>query len=201
VRQLIGLGGVATSGKDAVADFLVADHDYGKTYFSKPLEEALLILNPIVEARPGWGRTQKHSSVVTVELVRYRELHAEVGYEKSKENPEVRGLLQRLGTEVGREMFGQNVWVDIAERNIRDIWGQGKDAVITGVRFPNELERISRLGGTLVWVDRGLPPVNTHASDNTIGVEDFDKVLDNTGTLDDLRKTVAEMELFEWGAK
>ncbi len=172
---LIGVGGYAFSGKDTLADLLVERHGFYKTYMSKPLEQALLALDPLVP--------KQHSTRFGEEAIeRYSEQHRALGYDRSKENPEVRRLLQRLGTEVGRNMFGESVWVDAM---LRDVAGHER-AVVTGIRFRNELEAIQDAGGTTVWVDRGLGPVNDHASDNTLRPMDFDDVVGNYGPLSDL---------------
>ena len=51
--QLIGIGGYAGSGKDAVADILEDSHGFYGTFMSQPLNAALCRLNPQVEVRPG----------------------------------------------------------------------------------------------------------------------------------------------------
>jgi hypothetical protein len=87
-----------------------------------------------------------------------------------------------MGTEVGRMLFGENVWVDIADRKIQAIEGP---VVITDVRFENEAEYVRSHGGEVWWVYRsGVGPVNSHASDNI----DFatDLIVPNDGTLEDL---------------
>jgi hypothetical protein len=63
--------------------------------------------------------------------------------------PHIRELLQLEGTEKGRNVFGENVWVDAAFTWIRlfnDTWGVDR-FVIADVRFPNEVEAILNHGG------------------------------------------------------
>ena len=179
-RPLIGFGGYASSGKDAAVDVLV-EQGFKRTYMSKPLEQALLALNPQIvfegNPSPNW--------------MLYADLHAEVGYEASKRDPEVRRLLQRLGTEVGRKLFGENVWVDKMRTEVCEVLDAGGKIAVTGIRFRDEANAIRELGGRLVWVSRpGYGPVNGHSSDNTLGPDDFDEVIVNDGTLDDLRAIV-----------
>lgn len=179
--QLVGLGGYAFSGKDTVADILQRDHGWGHTFMSKPLMQALLILDPLIP-----DGSMGH--------VRYSNLHGRVGYDKSKENPEVRRLLQLLGTEVGRNMFGANVWLDLMFREANELREEGVSVAVAGIRFANELDAIRANGGTLVWVERpGFSPVNTHASDNTLSAADFDTVIVNDGTLTDLARKVDDL--------
>lgn len=105
------------------------------------------------------------------------------GWERVKTTyPEARRLLQVMGTEVGRMLFGENVWVDIADDKIAKIPG---DVVITDVRFDNEAEYVRANGGEVWWIYRaGIGPVNSHASDEI----DFpvDRIIPNNGTLEEL---------------
>lgn len=200
--MLVGLGGYAKSGKDAVADFLVEDHGFVKTYMSKPLEKALLAVNPWVNVNwKNWveGAWWNYRDALYYhDYMLYRELHARLGYDASKNNKDVRNYLQRLGTEVGRDMLGPNVWSDIAVREIKGLLEEGRNVAITGMRFPNEMAMVKEFGGTLIWVSRpGYGPVNAHASDNTVGPDDFAIVIDNDGTLEKLRATTATIPMIE----
>jgi hypothetical protein len=60
-------------------------------------------------------------------------------------------LLQKLGVDY-RENFGVDVWVRAVYAKMLD--ARPKLAVITDVRFPNELAFIKALGGTTVKVER-----------------------------------------------
>ena len=178
--RLIGIGGYAGTGKDAVATILEDSHGFYGTFMSQPLNAALCRLNPQVEVRPG-------------EVFRYVDLIAQLGYTRAKELPEVRRLLQAMGTEVGRDMFGQTVWIDQL-RNYLAAYKPDDDVVVTGIRFPNEARMIVELGGKLWWVMRpGFGPVNRHTSDNSLTYEDFDRVVVNDGTLEDLEQLVTKM--------
>jgi len=198
---LIGLGGYATSGKDAVADVLVQDFGFRKTYMSKPLERALLVLNPTVRVEQDERRALpvkfdwRTSAMGGPWFKSYADLHAEVGYDASKTVADVRRLLQLLGTEVGREMFDKNVWVNLVFREVQHWRGlDGVPVVVTAIRFLNELHQINDAGGISVWVARpGIGPVNTHVSDNALGSRHFDFGFANTtSSLDDLSAAVRE---------
>lgn len=198
---MLGLGGYATSGKDSVADYMVEGLGWKKLFMSQFLLEAMLKLNPVIwvpfsfpEALESetWGNAGSWEN--------YRSLFDDYGYEKTKELPEVRKFLQVLGTEVGREMFGENVWVDMVFTKAREYQDAGFNVVVTGIRFPNELVAIESRenNGVSVWVDRpGVGAVNSHSSDNSLGPNDFDLILNNAGTLGDLPHIVDEflMEL------
>ena len=178
--RLIGIGGYAGTGKDAVATILEDSHGFYGTFMSQPLNAALCRLNPQVEVRRG-------------EVFRYVDLINQLGYTRAKGLPEIRRLLQAMDTEVGRDMFGQTVWIDQL-RNYLAAQKPDDDVVVAGIRFPNEARMIVELGGQLWWVHRpGYGPVNSHSSDNTLTYEDFDRVVMNDGTLDDLEQLVAKL--------
>lgn len=197
---LIGLGGYAECGKDAVADLLVEHgNSWFKTYMSKPLEQALLKLDPVVFIQDNlwsdwfdWEDSPYYGGHLE-KYCRYSDLHELVGYEKSKKVNEVRRLLQVLGTEIGRKMFGEDVWVNKAFGEVDGALQADERVVITGIRYRNELAALSGRGGLAVWVARpGYGPVNAHSSDNTLGPEDFDLTVDNDGSLEDLQALVIE---------
>lgn len=191
----LGLGGYAFSGKDTVADCLEAEYGWVKTYMSKPLETALLRVNPWVDTRRNNWETERPGILGDADWLRYDALHGLVGYDASKKCLDVRNYLQKLGTEVGRQMFGENVWVDYAFSNADKLTADGLNVAVTGIRFHNELDAVSqRPRGINVWVERpGYGPVNAHASDNTLGAEDFDVIIHNDSTLEHLYGMVAEL--------
>lgn len=191
--KLIGIGGKLRSGKDTIADHLVLDYDWIKMGMSEPLLDASLILNP-------WIRIDNPNEWYTEnEFVKLSDLIESAGYTKAKEQEEYRVLLQKLGTEVGRHMIGENTWVDIAARDIIAHLGEGRDVIITGIRYQNELDMIRRLGGEAWWVERpGLKTIeaSAHSSENGVVATDFDLMLMNVGTLTQLYAQV-EREIQE----
>lgn len=196
MSRLIGLGGKLRAGKDAVGDYLEEKHDFVKLGMSDALNEALLKLNPWIPVPSGMS--------ADVTYLPYAHIHEMYGYVEAKKNPEVRRLLQVLGTEVGREMIDQDVWVKIAEKKILEHWANGKSVVITAMRFPNEIEMLERLGGFSVWVERPTADrlgdtqgdevqIGAHASENSVSEVDFQFTLLNDSTLDALYAKVEEV--------
>ncbi|RZU35977.1 dephospho-CoA kinase [Streptomyces sp. BK022] len=175
--RYIGLHGFAGTGKDAVAKIL-ANYGYERVAFADVLREALYVLNPIVSY--GYTGQQWLSEVVD-----------HLGWDLAKrEYPEIRRMLQVLGTEVGREMIDQNVWVNSVFKKLEE----GKKYVFTDVRFVNEHQAIDSRLGLLVKIDRpGYGPVNAHKSDKGLPDEWFDVRIVNDGSLEDLNTKVREM--------
>lgn len=180
---LIGIGGRLRAGKDVVAEHLEREHGFVRMGMSDVLHEALLAIDPLIVTSEGVGGIY--------EWCDYSQLVAEEGYVEAKKNPYVRAYLQRLGTEVGRNMIGEDTWVNIAGNRISDHMREGRSVVITGIRYPNELRMILSLGGRSVWIERpGLDSdasASSHASENSVQADDFRTVLVNDGTIGDLR--------------
>lgn len=191
---LVGLGGALRSGKDTFADHLVAGHNFVKIGMSDQLRLALLTLDPLIPVETSAPRTivetlLRRRTRTGRDHIRYSELRANVGYTDAKRNPEVRGLLRRLGDDVGRTLLDESVWVNIAERTIREHHANGKNVVITALRYLNEVELLERLGGHSYWiargaVDEGATAVDSgHRSETSVTATRFSRVIRNDGTV------------------
>jgi hypothetical protein len=176
--QYIGLHGFAGTGKDTVAEIL-AQYGYTRVAFADVLREALYVLNPVI-LFDEYGYDQRVQTLVD-----------NLGWDEAKRQyEEIRRMLQVLGTEVGREMIDQNVWVDSVFKKL----DEGKKYVFTDVRFVNEHHAIDSRLGTLIRIDRpGYGPVNDHKSDKGLPPEWFDAAIVNDGTVEDLNTKVREI--------
>ncbi|CAB4123963.1 hypothetical protein UFOVP45_75 [uncultured Caudovirales phage] len=167
--MIIGLSGYARSGKDTVANHLVEKHGFVKLAFADPMREALVRLDPLITIN---GGSTMHLSQGLSSLS-WEDLKAI--------SPDIRSLLQRMGTEVGRAMFGQNVWVDMAMTKAADY----ENVVFSDVRFLNEAEAVRTAGGSLWRIERpGGQPANGHVSE--VGLDDypFNAVVNNDLTIE-----------------
>jgi hypothetical protein len=185
--RVIGIGGRLRSGKDTVADYLVEHHGFEKVWMSKPLDDALQIINPILHiGRQPWTANNWE---------RYSVVREHLSYTEAKEFPEVRRFLQVLGTDFGRKMIHEDVWVDMAADNIQEVLDSGKSVVLTGVRFPNELDMIHRFKGSTWWTERLDTESNNsgaHESEDSLKWEDFDFPIINDGTIAQLHAKASE---------
>ncbi|MFD3325829.1 hypothetical protein [Streptomyces sp. NPDC058701] len=177
---LVGLAGAARSGKDTAAEALLSA-GWQRKAFADKVKDMLYALDPVlIEKVCAEGVTS-----LRYEVDGY-------GWETTKDvYPEVRQYLQRLGTEGGRAVLGENVWVDALLRD-RETWGP---AVITDVRFPNEADAIRARGGLVLLIERpGQEPIvhAGHASENALAGYAFDGVIRNDGTVWDLYVSVRE---------
>lgn len=170
----LALSGYARSGKDTVADYLVAEYGYTKMSFADPMRAALLKLNPLIHV--GGYVTNLASAV------------ERIGWEELKSlSPDIRPLLQRFGTEVGRDMWGEDFWISSAISSIPD----GSKVVFADCRFPNEADAIRVLGGKVWRIEReGFGPANAHISEHSMDEYDFDLLIENKSTISALHEVL-----------
>jgi len=180
---LIGMSGRKRSGKDTFAARLVAEHGFTRVAFADPMREMALALDPYVD----------------LQGFRLSELIDAYGWELAKEQfPEVRRTLQRLGTEAGRDVLGESLWVDAAMRKVDALRAAGTPVVVTDVRFPNEAEAIDGAGGYLLRVERpGLPEGDLHESETALDTwTQFDGVVGNNRDIADLERQADTMHRY-----
>ena len=169
--MIIGLSGYAQVGKDTVANYLIKEHGYRRVAFADPIREALYRLNPKVDIADMSG---VYLSAAVDGL----------GWENVKvDSEDTRRLLQTMGTEVGREMFGQDFWVYQAFKGV-----SSEDKVVfTDVRFHNEANHIKSYYGKMWRVNKSdHGPVNKHLSETSLDSYSFDNLINNDGTKEDL---------------
>lgn len=122
-----------------------------------------------------------------------------ISYAIEKVSMTPRLMMQLLGTEVGRDLFHPNIWVNAL---FKDYTSSSK-WVITDVRFPNEKVAVENYGGMTIHIVRpcvschGLGfhkmdcgRVDEHISEHSLDDVCFDKVIFNTGDLDYLKYEV-----------
>jgi hypothetical protein len=177
MTEIIGLSGWARTGKDTVAAHLVENYGFKRMAFADPMREALLRLDPMVDASAGFS-------------VRVSDVIEEYGWDGYKESPyglEIRTLLQLIGTEVGREMLGADIWVNYALKSIND----GDKVVFADVRFQNEAEAIKSAGGKVIRIEReGVGPANDHVSEHDLNQYDFDATIYNDLEIEHLHANI-----------
>lgn len=165
---LIGLCGAAGSGKDTVAGHLAINHGYRVLAFAGPLYDAVAAITGL-----------------TVSELRDRRLK-EKPIEWVGKSP--RELLQLMGTEFGRNMIREDIWI---RRAMMDVEEATCDCVITDVRFDNEAVAIRDAGGVIVEVVRpGTACLDAeaakHASEAGIPRHHISATITNNGTVADL---------------
>ena len=171
---LIGLTGLAGSGKDTVRECLEVRHGMNGIAFADPIRDMLGALLESCGISDEW-MTERHL--------------------KEKDIPELgasyRKMAQLLGTEWGRSI-DPNFWLKIAEAKVGfinkvDLSG----VVISDVRFPNEAAWIQSQGG-MIWkvIRPGVEAVRSHASEDLVNSLPYDYVIYNRGSIGDLDEVV-----------
>lgn len=176
--RLIGLTGYARTGKDTVGGFLVSQHGFQRVSFADKLREVALAADPYVKL------STDPEDDYYARLTRVVDAY---GWEGAKAHDDVRRLLQRLGTDAGRNILGENVWVDAA------LQGLDPDGfyVFTDVRFPNEADAIRDKGGVIWRISRpGYEPINGHASETAMDSYNVDISIVNDRSMEDLAEKV-----------
>lgn len=186
---IIGLTGLARSGKDTVGDHLVDEFGFTRVALADAIKNAALALDPLV---PDMDPADPTEGDFPTGHIRLSEYVAAFGWEEAKTNPEVRRTLQRLGSEAGWMTHGEDLWLRKAERTMSEVPGP---VVITDIRMPHEAAWVRSLGGKLWRVQRpstGLDAAQgTHISE--AGGFEVDRVVTNDGTLEQLYETVATL--------
>lgn len=194
--MIIGICGFIGSGKDTAADYLVNFHEFRRESFAASLKDA-------AAAVFGWDRTLLEGR--TKESREWREVRDEWWSNRLGREITPRWILQYWGTEVFRKNFHDDIWIASVENKLRN----SKDnIVITDCRFPNEIFSIRNTGGKIIWVQRGQLPDwynlaleanngsnlafnelkirKIHASETSWVGTDFDAVIDNNGSIEQL---------------
>tara|TARA_R100000152_G_C6772179_1_gene198957 strand:+ start:1440 stop:1943 length:504 start_codon:yes stop_codon:yes gene_type:complete len=110
-------------------------------------------------------------------------------------NKSPRQLMQLLGTEFGRDMVSQSIWIDHLIERIRT--AATENIVIDDVRFDNEVEALKLEGGYIVEVKRDdsyYELNDVHISEHGVSDHLIDYTFDNLSCyLNDLDICVANM--------
>ncbi len=172
--MLLGLVGFAGAGKDTVANVLVEEYGFQKFSFASALKDAAASIF-------GWDRKLLEGDSEESRLFREtpdKFWSIRFGYDLSP-----RTALQLLGTESGREVFHENIWIYSLERKIMNV----PNVVISDVRFKNEIDFVQSKNGFLVRVSRGKDP------------EWYDTAYDhNVNGKYEMRKKYPDVHLSEW---
>jgi hypothetical protein len=202
--MIIGICGLIGSGKDTAADYLVNFHEFRRESFASTLKDA-------VSAVFGWDRTMLEGR--TKQAREWRE-QVDPWWSQRLNMPNLtpRYVLQYWGTEVIREGFHDDMWIASLENKLRN---SQDNVVISDCRFPNEIAAIRAQGGKIIWIQRGVIPHwyeiaakanrgdtkaakwlkdnNIHPSETSWAGTDFDVIVDNNETIEELYKTVKNL--------
>jgi hypothetical protein len=113
-----------------------------------------------------------------------------------------RRYLQLFGQRA-REVFGEDFWINqvlpldqsFSMANFGRVWGYPLPdyAVVTDVRYPNEAERVRELDGEVWQVRRPGLESDGHITEQPLGEDEVDFIINNDGTKDDLALKVKRL--------
>ena len=138
--NVIGICGQAAAGKDTLAKWFIG-RGYGRSGFADPIK---WMLNQAFGFSPDdWEDRRWKEDAQSV-----------LAYSANGDLMAIppRYLAQWLGTEVVRNNFGPDAWVNLWKQRWHDT-GQPR-VVVADVRFDNEVDAIHKLGGIVIRVTR-----------------------------------------------
>jgi hypothetical protein len=172
--MLIGITGLAGSGKSEVARVLMDEFGFARVKFADPLKNMARALIREV------GHTAE-------DVERYVE-----GDLKECEvdglGITARWLMQSLGTEWGRDTIRSTFWTDIFREKASAL--HPRNVLADDMRFENEVQAVRNLAGITWRVERPGIVARDHPSERFVAELEVDATIYNSGTLDDLRLNV-----------
>lgn len=180
---LIGVTGYKRSGKDTTGEVMASILGCQRIAFADPIKDAVRAIL----------RAQGVDEETIEECIDGCLKEAPCPYLMGK-SP--RYVMQTLGTEWGRGMLGDTIWVKAALNRAAN---SDKGTIITDVRFPNEAEAIREAGGVVVRVSRPETEPDMgetlHPSEAGVDQIEADYVIRNDLSRDDFQ---AEVAAFTW---
>ena len=159
--KIIAFYGAQGSGKSEAASSLLDNHLFEKMSFADPIYDM-------------------------VSTLLHRDARAFNKHEPVLCGKSVRHLLQTLGTDWGRHMVGDNIWLDAVDRRLRSVEAMGgrKFVVIDDLRFQNEYEWLRERDALIVRIERPQLPraPRMHESEMDWPHFEADLVLENPST-------------------
>ena len=205
--RIISISGFKGHGKDTVGQILAQHAGYTPTSFADPLKRMLSV-------QFGWSLEQLQG--LTAESRSWREQPDPYWSEKLGRTFTPRQAMTEIGTDLIRRKFLDTQWCDLMQKQLQS---SVTPVVITDARFQNELQMIRDLGGVTIWVKRDPLPTwydqvmwlnnrpvwqrklirpflrdlkQVHVSEQDWVGWDFDHVIENTGTLEELEQLMLE---------
>ncbi len=204
--QIIGICGFIGSGKDTAANLL--RDEFGDRVKNISFAGCL---KDVVSIVFGWDREMLEGA--TAESRAWRE-QVDPWWAKRFGIPNLtpRWVLQKWGTDILRNYFHQDIWIAVVERKIMAC-DPNDIVVITDCRFPNEVQLLKEREAKIIWIQRGpMPswypkyiltgeaPPDIHPTEYAWLNTNFDCVLQNNGSKQDLRDQLFECFGFVAGA-
>ena len=167
--SLIAFTGPSGAGKSTAAERLTMVHGYTLVRFADPLKRMMLALGLSENDVYSGDREAAHPYLC---------------------GKSTRFAMQTLGTEWGRDMIGENLWVFLWWKASLAVIRDGGKIVVDDVRFPNEVEAVTSGGGVIVPLFGRAGVVAPHASEDLVVAVEDGPAIDNSGQIADLHYQV-----------
>ena len=175
---LLGLSGLAGSGKTAVTEVLCDDEfSFVRVKFADGLKNMLRAL-------------LSTAGCPDDEVERYVEGDLKEVPTKYLSGRTPRDVMLTLGTEWGRDMMHPEFWTNIWKRRVTTLLDNNVNVIADDLRFPNELAALRSLDGITLRINRTETKEVKHISE-TYRL-DVDYEIDNTGTLENSVRQIVE---------
>lgn len=187
--EIIALSGYARAGKDVAASVLVEQFGFKQVAFADKLRDMIYAINPICNVN-GYNNINHMVGQNVVYVQDVIDKYGWDGYKKTVYGPEIRRLLQRLGTEGGRQTLWDTIWIDAALTGL----DENAKVVVSDARFFNEFDAVRARGGYIWRIERpGIGPVSDHPSETEAPKYDkFSLFITNDGTIEEYKELIAK---------
>jgi hypothetical protein len=137
-NMILGLSGQKGSGKEAVAAYLIKEHQFERKAFADPIKEsvAALLGIPFHEIDK-----YKNDDEIVVSVGRSDDFLSRMTFSD---------FLENFATKAHRVKFGEGFWLDYTLP--KDGYYSGRKIVVTDVKYENEVRRIHNCLGFVVQV-------------------------------------------------
>lgn len=167
--MIVGIAGYRGSGKSTAARYLVEAHGFVRIPFAKPLKDMLRAIG-LGDAELEGDRKEEPCSLLGGRTPRH--------------------AMQTLGTEWGRELIDEGLWIRLWSRQAMLAVEAGRHVVCDDLRFPNEATAVCDLGGRVLRLSRPGRETSAHASEAQIDLLQPDFLVCNDGSVDNLESAL-----------
>jgi len=197
---IIGLSGKKQSGKDTVCQgleewFLSNYHPFEYSFeiygFADSLKKQVCINTMGLTEKQCYGTDEEKNSLTKF---KWENLPDDIRYSNNLESEKIRKIgttdeyedfpvlrkgfmtareiMQVIGTDIFRNYFDDNIWVDSTFRKIS--YDNRNLALISDVRFPSEVNAILNHNGCIIRLTRNICEQDEHPSETALDNYDFD---------------------------
>jgi hypothetical protein len=167
VVTLVGISGKKRSGKDTMAE-VFSEQGFEQHALAEPIKDACRTIFNFTDEQLYGDQKEEYDPY----------------WERTP-----REVMQHFGTDAFRETYGEDVWVDSLLQRLR--LRLPAAAVVSDVRFPNEVRGIQNASGEVIRIDASerLDHEDDHASETALDdFEGYVRVVENNGSLDEFKR-------------